>query len=57
MELKSNASVLNAVIDLLLIVPYGIEMDRTGRYYVDKVLLIVPYGIEIDQHPAALIRN
>ena len=31
----------------LLIVPYGIEISESERFFKSSILLIVPYGIEI----------
>ena len=47
MELKPQKARTNAGTIKLLIVPYGIETQKTGNTaYCDIDLLIVPYGIE-----------
>ena len=47
MELKHQFAAVTNGLDLLLIVPYGIETYYTKQLYLKlKQLLIVPYGIE-----------
>ncbi len=48
MELKHSLEAdTNKLLDLLLIVPYGIEtIFRSIRWRMHTELLIVPYGIE-----------
>ena len=47
MELKYGEGLGIAIGNLLLIVPYGIEIFQTGTSWKCILLLIVPYGIEI----------
>ena len=50
MELKHQFAAVTNGLDLLLIVPYGIETYYTKQLYLKlKQLLIVPYGIETDE--------
>ena len=46
MELKPTSTEVTCQLDLLLIVPYGIETLQDVRFYLFQKLLIVPYGIE-----------
>ena len=46
MELKQGKKPIVALIDYLLIVPYGIETSLNKPLNYRIVLLIVPYGIE-----------
>ena len=46
MELKQLSTTEKALLDKLLIVPYGIETRYFPECNKKSVLLIVPYGIE-----------
>ena len=50
MELKLGSPDKEAPVDILLIVPYGIETPAgICSYTVSAMLLIVPYGIETNE--------
>ena len=51
MELKSGRKYQRISERLLLIVPYGIEINVQFFVFSDIHLLIVPYGIEIHKKP------
>ena len=53
MELKRKKNLYAAFRIILLIVPYGIETEESGKHVEKAELLIVPYGIETQQPPAA----
>ena len=46
MELKQSFARLECCLQMLLIVPYGIETDYQEGFINLVLLLIVPYGIE-----------
>ena len=55
MELKYYTSVCDMCVVVLLIVPYGIEIQLSERVFFLSTLLIVPYGIEMQENDMGIL--